>query len=268
MWRPNTKPNAVTQPESFLGNARKVDTKPDVFRSQPANAATHVAESRFGRWFLGTRTWVEHVLERALDDLEPLIPERRPQYDVVVDVGCGWGHSFSSLNQRFSPARLIGIDVEHAMLDASRQTARRDGVAVELLHGSDVSLPLPDDSVDLLLCHQTFHHLIHQHRALQEFHRVLKPGGVLLFSESTRRYIHSWIIRLLFRHPMEVQRTAEEYLEMVRDVGFHVPDSAVSYPYLWWSRPDLGIGERWLGLKPPPDREETLINLVGLKLRG
>ena len=47
-------------------------------------------------------------------------------------------------------------------------------------------------------------------------------------AESTRRYIHSWIIRALFRHPMEVQRTAEEYLAMVRKAGFVVPESSIS----------------------------------------
>ena len=33
----------------------------------------------------------------------------------------------------------------------------------------------------------------------------------------------SWIIRLLFRHPMEVQRSAEEYLARIRDAGFTLP---------------------------------------------
>ena len=102
-------------------------------------------------------------------------------------------------------------------------------------------------------------------KAMRGFFRVLKPGGVLLFAESTRRYIHSWIIRLLFRHPMDVQKTAPEYLALVRSAGFAVSPVSVSYPYLWWSREDLGVMERWLRLKPPVEREETLINLVATK---
>ena len=38
--------------------------------------------------------------------------------------------------------------------------------------------------------------------AVRGFHRVLKPGGMLLLTESCRRYILSWLIRILFRHPM------------------------------------------------------------------
>ncbi len=142
----------------------------------------------------------------------------------------------------------------------------RASVRAELVQGSSAHLhTLASQSVDLVFCHQTFHHLIEQEEALREFFRVLKPGGILLFAESTRRYIESWIIMLLFRHPMEVQKTAPEYLQMVRDAGFDVAPASISYPYLWWSRTDLGVLERWFGIAPRADREETLINLVAVK---
>ena len=120
-----------------------------------------------------------------------------------------------------------------------------------------------------MFCHQTFHHLVQQEKALSEFHRILKPDGLLLFSESTRAYIHSWLIRLLFAHPMDVQRTADEYLAMIKDVGFDFSPRNVSFPYLWWSRPDLGLLER-LGIPPKArgEREETLVNLAARKAGG
>jgi len=227
--------------------------------------ADHVPESQFGIWFLGTGTWAKHVLERALNDLQRLIPNRRPSYDVVLDIGCGWGRSFKLLHERFSPRRLIGIDIDPNMLEASEAEVRGCNLSVDFLLGSASRIPLPDGSTDLVFCHQTFHHLVHQEAALQEIFRVLKPGGILLMAESTRRYIHSWIIRLLFRHDMTVQRTAGEYLAMIRSAGFRVGPGSISYPYLWWSRPDLGILERVLGIQPPKDREETLINLVAVR---
>lgn len=224
-------------------------------------------ETAFGKWFLRTRTWDLHVLERALQDLDPLIRQRRASYPVVVDVGVGWGRSLKKLHERFRPQRLIGMDIDPQMLASSAGEAKAQGVRAEFLHCSASKIALPDASVDLLFCHQTFHHLIDQETAIREFFRVLKPGGVMLFAESTRRYIHSWIIRLLFRHPMEVQKTAGEYLAMVRAAGFEVKAEAVSYPFLWWSREDLGLAERWLRIQPPPrgQREETLINLAAVK---
>lgn len=227
--------------------------------------AAHVPETAFGKWFLQTHTWTVHVLERALRDLERLIPGRRERYPVVVDVGCGWGRSLPKLHERFQPEQLIGIDIDPEMLSASAAEARQAGIHVRLIQGSSACLALEDASVDLLFCHQTFHHLVEQDEAIREFFRVLKPGGILLFAESTRRYIYSWLIRFLFRHPMEVQKSAGEYLALVRSAGFTVPDDSISLPFLWWSREDLGIRERWFGIAPPAQREETLINLVATK---
>jgi ubiquinone/menaquinone biosynthesis C-methylase UbiE len=232
---------------------------------KPELASDHVPETAFGIWFLQTPTWSLHVLERAFKDLEPLIADRKASYPVIADVGCGWGRSMKKLHERFAPQRLIGMDIDQAMLDATAREAELEGLKVELVHCSSSRMTLEDNSVDLLFCHQTFHHLVEQEQAIQEFFRVLKPGGILLFAESTKRYIHSWIIRLLFRHPMEVQKTAEEYLALVRSAGFHVDPKAISYPYLWWSREDLGVLERVFKIKPRAEREETLINLVAVK---
>jgi ubiquinone/menaquinone biosynthesis C-methylase UbiE len=231
----------------------------------PPPPAPQVPETLFGKWFLRTETWTVHVLERAIADLVRLMPRREASYPVVIDVGCGGGRSLPKLHQRFAPAKLVGIDIDPHMLAASAEAASRANVPVTLVAGSSSRLPLASDSVDLLFCHQTFHHLVEQEQAIREFYRVLKPGGVMLFAESTRKYIESWIIMLLFRHPMEVQRTAPEYLQMIRDAGFVVPPEAISYPYLWWSRADLGILERWFHIAPRPDREETLLNLVATK---
>jgi ubiquinone/menaquinone biosynthesis C-methylase UbiE len=224
----------------------------------------HVPETRIGFWFLGTETWTTQVLRVALKDLERLIPERRPAYPVLLDVGCGQGKSFRPLIEHFSPQRLIAIDAEEKCLRLARAEAQKEAVPIELRQCDIAALDLPDASVDLVFCHQTFHHLTRQEEALREFHRVLKPGGVLLFAESTRAYIHSWIIRLFFRHPMHLQRSADEYMAMLRAHGFRFGAGNVSFPYLWWSRSDLGAMER-LGFGIPAEREETLINLAAIK---
>ena len=223
-----------------------------------------VPETRFGFWFLGTKIWVQYVLTVALNDFERLIPDRQVSYPAILDVGCGQGNSFRLLHDRFLPQRLIGVDIDERRLQHARAQITRDHLQVELFQSDGAVLELPDASVSMLFCHQTFHHLVRQQEALTEFYRVLQPGGLLLFAESTRAYIYSWIIRLLFRHPMEVQRSAEEYLAMIRKQGFEFSSENVSFPYLWWSRPDIGMAE-WLGFPVPQKREETLVNVVARK---
>ena len=229
-----------------------------------ASAISFVPETRFGFWFLGTEIWVQYVLTVALNELERLIPYRQVSYPAILDVGCGQGNSFRLLHDRFLPQRLIGVDIDERRLQHARAQITRDHLQVELFQSDGAVLELPDASVSMLFCHQTFHHLVRQQEALNEFYRVLQPGGLLLFAESTRAYVYSWIIRLLFRHPMEVQRSAEEYLAMIRKQGFEFSSENVSFPYLWWSRPDIGMAE-WLGFPVPQKREETLVNVVARK---
>jgi SAM-dependent methyltransferase len=225
-----------------------------------------VPETRIGFWFLGTETWTTRVVRVALRDLDRLIPGRRSSYPVILDAGCGQGKSFRPLIEHFSPQQIIAVDAETRCLEKARDEAGKERTAIELRRGDIAALELADASVDLVFCHQTFHHLIRQEEALREWHRVLKPGGLLLFAESTRAYIHSLAIRLFFRHPMHLQRTAGEYMDMVRAAGFEFGPSNVSFPYLWWSRPDLGAVEFFgLGVPPQGEREETLVNLAAIK---
>ena len=226
----------------------------------------YVPETTIGKWFLSSKTWTNQVLEIALKDLSRLLGQDGQHYAVVADVGCGYGRSLKKLNDRFKPDKLIAMDIDPEMINAARNETKLNNLKqVEYHCCSSSMIDLENDSVDMLFCHQTFHHLLHQSEAIAEYFRVLKPGGVLLFGESTKRYIHSWIIRLLFRHPMDVQKTADEYLSLIRNTGFTVSDQQISYPFLWWSREDFAIMENWLGIKPPEKREETLINLIAHK---
>jgi len=231
-------------------------------------AATYVEETRFGFWFLQSHVWQHHVLRVAINDLRGLFDGPLPEAPVLLDAGCGQGKSFGLLAEAFAPARIIGLDADPHSLDCSRAEAERLGLDVQLIASDCAAIDLPDASVDLLFCHQTFHHLVEQEQALAEFWRVLKPGGRLLFAESTQYYIDTWVIRWLFRHPMHVQKSAEGYLAMLRGQGFAFDANNVSYPYLWWSRSkDFGLLERWGLLKPKPvgQRNETLVNVVARK---
>lgn len=224
-----------------------------------------VKESTFGIWFLGTETWETHVLTRALDDLEKLMAHQSNQYGTILDVGYGHGQSVRMLDQRFQPSRIIGLDIDPEASRKSISNIKQCQCEVRLIRANANAISLKDTSVDMIFCHQTFHHIVDQDNAILEFKRILKPGGILLFAESCRKYIHSAIIRLLFRHPMDVQKTDLEYIELIRSAGFLVNEQSISRPYLWWSRTDLGILEKLSIREIPIDREETMINLVAYR---
>lgn len=205
------------------------------------------------------------MLVRALDDLQQLMPPLDPDsHPRVIDVGCGFGHSFDELAKRLTPSLIVGLDADPGLNARAGDAARACPCEVQLRESNAARTGLASAEFDVVFCHQTFHHIIEQEAAMAEFYRILKPGGMLLFAESTKYYIQTPQIRLLFRHPMEVQKSAEEYIAIVRAAGFEVPDERISLPYLWWSRPDIGFFE-WIGRQVPKERNETLVNLVAVK---
>ena len=226
--------------------------------------ATHwIKESAFGMWFLNTATWKQKVLTTAIGDLQQRLPQQK-DYPMILDVGCGRGHSFSLLEHCFQPQCITGIEIDTSLLPDILRLARQCRCQVDVIAGNAEALPFDDQCFDMLFCHQSFHHIVNHHQAMQEFYRVLKSGGILLFAESCKRFIHSLPIRLLFKHPMDVQKTAAQYIELIRDSGFRINEQAISTPYIWWSRPDMGAYE-WFGLRPPARPEPTLLNLIAVK---
>ncbi len=223
-----------------------------------------VKETRFGRWFLGTHVWSRYVVEVALRDFFNLLPAeaRRPRR--ILDAGSGPGVSLPILDRHFSPELIIGMDINPQEVLRSSAQAKNCRARVEVRRGDATAIDLPDGSVDLVLCHQLLHHVVRQEDVLRELYRVLVPGGTLLVAESCRDFIHSAPVRLLFRHPNEVQRTAAEYQQLVRQAGFIFGPEHVRTSTPFWSLTDWGFRYK-LGWPRPAHAEPTEVTLVAFK---
>jgi ubiquinone/menaquinone biosynthesis C-methylase UbiE len=225
-----------------------------------------IPETRFGNWFINTNIWKRFVLREALKSLRKQLRYKFKKNPTVLDVGCGYGNSFSIIRSIFHPEKIIGIDVHNEALEHARNALYKEKINGEILYADCAHIPLADNSIDVITCHQTLHHVLNQEKAMAEFYRVLRPGGILLFAESTKIYIHSWIVRLLFNHPNEVQKSAAEYLDLVKNAGFSVQTGDATYPDLWWSRTlDFGLLEL-IGINHKQKKgKETLIQVTALK---
>jgi ubiquinone/menaquinone biosynthesis C-methylase UbiE len=101
----------------------------------------------------------------------------------ALDVGTGAGHTALA----FAPhvARVIATDLTEEMLAKTAELAAERGlINVETEAADAESLPFDDDSFDLVTCRLAFHHFPNSRRAISEFARVLKPGGVLGFTDN------------------------------------------------------------------------------------
>jgi demethylmenaquinone methyltransferase/2-methoxy-6-polyprenyl-1,4-benzoquinol methylase len=97
----------------------------------------------------------------------------------VLDVACGTGDiGFNILKQ--NKIELINIDLSKNMLDiAEKKAAKKNLLGIQFIQGDAEMLPLEDDSVDCLTIAYGFRNISHYEKALKEFFRVIKPGGIL-----------------------------------------------------------------------------------------
>lgn len=205
-------------------------------------------DTRFGAWFQNTSVWRRYVVAQALDEFGQLLGGAPPRPQVLLDAGCGAGSAFEEIAARFQPGRIVAVDIDPRQLAQARLSASRCGVPVDLQRADLRRIDLRSESIDLVLCHQVLHHVSDQEGVLAELFRVLRPGGLLLVAESCHAFVRSLPVRLLFRHPRGVQRSADGYRALLRASGFAFERESTSTPDPFWARPDFGLRER-LGLR-------------------
>jgi ubiquinone/menaquinone biosynthesis C-methylase UbiE len=101
----------------------------------------------------------------------------------VLDMGCGTGTLAILAKRQVGPSGgVTGVDASPEMIGRAKEKARRAGVDVSFIEGTVQALPIPDASVDVVVCTLMLHHVPKTPRAevAREIKRVLKPDGRFL----------------------------------------------------------------------------------------
>ena len=101
----------------------------------------------------------------------------------VLDVACGTGVVTRIAAQRVGPqGKVTGVDLNAGMISVARSLPAGDGAPIEWREGSALALPLPDASVDAVVCQQGLQFFPDKALALREMRRVVRSGGRLALS--------------------------------------------------------------------------------------
>jgi len=159
-----------------------------------------------------------------------------PEGGTVVDCPCGAGPAFRGLEPGRA-VRYLAVDLSPSMLRrAQRRADARALSGVEIIQADATTIPLPDDSADLVLSYWGLHCFDDPAAALREAGRILKPGGRLVGSTfvlggSRRRG------RLLVkpgRGDFGNPGTAGETVRWLEEAGFPDPTTLASGSMLYF----------------------------------
>ena len=106
----------------------------------------------------------------------------------ILEVAPGPGYLAIELT-RLRGAFVTGLDISRSFVGITRENASKAGVRVDFEHGDVADLPFADTQFDFIVCRAAFKNFARPLVALNEMHRVLKPGGNALIIDLRKDFL-------------------------------------------------------------------------------
>ena len=166
----------------------------------------------------GLATWYAKMTRKDLGEFERLARELAKDLTSgarVLEIAPGPGFLSVAL-AKLGPFKITGLDISQSFVQMASQYAKREGVVARFIHGSASDIPLEDGMFNLIVCRAAFKNFSEPLKAINEMHRVLKPGGRAIIIDLRKdasmdeiaSYVdglhvsaaNSWFMKMTFQH--------------------------------------------------------------------
>lgn len=131
--------------------------------------------------YVGLESYFEHIERYRLG------ADLMRQTELVVDIACGTGYGSHYL-VRNGPAEVVGIDHVAEAIAYAQVTYARLVTNLSFVAGDAFDIPLRSDAADGVISFETIEHIRESRGFLEQIHRILKPGGLLVISTPNKAW--------------------------------------------------------------------------------
>jgi ubiquinone/menaquinone biosynthesis C-methylase UbiE len=135
----------------------------------------------------------------------------------LIDIGCGSGFSTKLLIKKFKPKIIHAFDLLSSQIDLAKER----GLEANFFVGDVTNLEISDESIDAAFIFGILHHVPKWKDGLMEIFRILKPKGIFIVEEPTRKFIEH-AEKHGFNHNIELSCDFSQFARVLQDGNFSI----------------------------------------------
>ena len=135
------------------------------------------------------------IYEMCKKDYPDILAEiEKEDFDTLLDAGCGPAPMITLLSRKYPQKQYVGLDITPKMIEVAKNKNIKNATFVV---GDCENLPFDENSFDVIICSQSFHHYPNPQNFFNSVYKTLKPNGRLILRDNTGPSFLMWLINHL-----------------------------------------------------------------------